>query len=128
MPKCPKCGHDVPRDNGRIGGSVVEGFLAKINGSGALADSLAEWFRNTKQDRHRAGPMFRTLLEMIQNEDKARVHQNFVEDVSEIHERGLVMEYVLADRDLLEAINAKAVVRGLLPAPNVVEAEYERVS
>lgn len=126
MPKCPNCGHDLPRTSNRVMESVVDGFLKKIE-DGELAEALAQWFKNAKDNQVRAGPMFARILEMLQNEDKARVHQSFTEEVAEAHERGYVIEYVLSDAEVLNTINRMAIERGMVPAPHVLEAEYARI-
>lgn len=126
MPKCPNCGHDLPRKSNRIMESVVGGFLEKIE-EGELSEALAQWFRNAKDNPVRQGAMYSRILEMIQNEDKARVHQNFAEDVAESQERACVIEHVLGDVELLQEINRMAIERNMLPAPHVFEAEYARI-
>lgn len=125
--KCPNCNHEIPRDSTRLTSQILSGFLKECDGTEGLAKDLATWFQNTKADKHRAGPMFRTLLEMIQNEDKLQIHQNFTEDVAEAHERGYVIEYALSDIDVLHTINRMAIERGMSPLSNVIEAEYARI-
>lgn len=130
MPKCPKCGFDLPRDNPRMGTLILEELMDKIGGPQELAKGLAEEFKKAKKAKNKAGPLYRLLIEMVQTEDKANLHQNFVEEVAESQERGYVIEYVLSDRNLLETIVDVARTRGMLPAlpaPEVFEAEYERV-
>jgi hypothetical protein len=106
---------------------VVDSFMQKIDGGEALSSALAEWFEDAKKNQVRAGPMFARILEMIQNEDKARVHQNFTEEIAESHERGFVIEYALGDIDVLNTINRMAIERGMIPAPHAIEAEYARI-
>ena len=106
--------------------SVVDGFLKEV-GEGELAKSLAAWFRDAKGNQVRCGAMHSRIIEMLQNEDKARVHQNFTEDVAEAHERGYVIEYALSDIEVLNTINRMAIERGMVPSVNVIEAEYARI-
>jgi hypothetical protein len=131
MPKCPKCGFDLPRENPRLGTTILEELMSKIGGPEELARGLADQFKKLKKHPNKAGPLYRLLIEMVQAEDKASLHQNFVEEVAESQERGYVIEYVLSDRTLLQTIVEAARTRGMLPAlpaPDVFEAEYERVS
>lgn len=130
--KCPKCGHDIPRDNTRISGAIVEQFIEAIGGSSQMAADLAGYYEQVKDNPNRGGPMFRMMLEMLQNEDKARMHQNFAEEIAESHERAYVIEYVLGDRKLLETINTVAAKRGLIAGPvedidDALDVEFEKV-
>lgn len=115
---------------------VVSEFMRLIGGGKSLAEGLAQLFENAKDNQVRAGPMFRMIIDMIQNEDKARVHQNFVEEVSEEREERYVLEYVLSDRKRIETIINVAAKRGMLPAgvnpmrigiDDTIDAEFEHV-
>lgn len=126
MPKCPQCGFDLPRENQRMGSAILDHFMLTIGGPDVLAAELAAHFKKSKKDPKKAGALYRLLMEMIQEEDKANVHQNYVEAVTELQERGFVMEYVLGNRAILEDVMATARMRGMLP--QLIEAESERVS
>ena len=129
MPKCPNCSHDLPVDTRRMGSAILDELMATIGGPKELAKGLAEHFKKNKKDPKRAGALYRLLMEMIQEEDKANVHQNHTDEVAESQERAFVMEYELREAPLLHEIIAVARIRGMLPPePQRIEAEYERVT
>ena len=109
-----------------MGSAILEEFMEKIGGSTEFAHELAAYFKKSKKNPKLAGPLYRLLLEFVQAEDKASIHQNYVEAVTELQERGYVMEYILRDKGLLEDVMDAARVRGMLP--QLIEAEYEHVS
>lgn len=125
MPKCPQCGCDLPRENQRMGSAILDEFMQMIGGPEMLAKGLAEYFQKAKKSK-RAGSLYRLLMELVHAEDKASIHQNYVEAVTELQERGYVMEYVLGNKAILEDVMSAARMRGMLP--KLIEAESERVS
>ncbi len=129
MPKCPQCGFDLPQENRRMGAAILDELMDKIGGPKELAKGLAEHFKKSKKDPKRAGSLYRLLMEMIQEEDKASVHANHAEEVAESQERAFVMEYVLREAAMLHEIIAVARIRGMLPPePQRIEAEFERIA
>lgn len=124
---CPHCGEELPRSTGRIGTEILGSFLKEYGGTDKLGRDMAEELQEAKG--HTRALLQGRVLNLVENEDRARSRQRELEDFSRQQERAIVMEqglYLLEhDEDYFEHFAKVAEKRGMLviKAQNLIETQ-----
>lgn len=127
---CPKCGASLDESEAEFTvPNVVRGIMEGFGGAHKLGKNLADGLEKVEPGSQRHAQLHSTIRAWAADADKTAAHQQRVELLEAEQERAMVLEYLMANKDVLITAIALGRTRGLLRnESNVIEGEFEKVS
>lgn len=123
---CPNCGESLDESDAEFTvPNVVRGVMKGFGGAHKIGENLAEGLKEVKPGSQRHAQLHSTIRAWAADADKTAAQQQRVELLESEQERALVLEYLMAHRDVLITAVALGRQRGLLTdQANVIEGEF----
>lgn len=127
---CPKCGTSLDESDAEFTvPNVVRGIMEGFGGAQAIGKNLAEGLSEVEPGSQRHAQLHSTIRAWAADADKTAIHQQRVELLEAEQERAMVLEYLMANKDVLTMAIMLGRKRGLLRSDvDVIEGEFEKAS